>query len=222
MITIIFDLDGTLVNTIGGIAAACNNVLTRYSYQKHSVTAYKGFVGNGLAKTLHNALPTDVNIPLDSEQMLTYVTDLLDVYSSQPLVETQVYEGISELLVELKKKGIKWGIHTNKQDYIAAKIIGELFQENDYIGFVGASKEVKYKPHIDGTLQLIGTDYNKDDVIFVGDSEVDYYTAKNLGVRSVLVSWGFRDKAQLLKLNPDIIIDKPEELLRYIERITND
>lgn len=217
--TIIFDLDGTLVNTIGGIAWACNYVLEQHHYKTRRAEDYNELVGNGLQMTIFKALPEEANISLESEVLKELVEEFLEYYSENPMVDTKVYTGIYAMLEVLKTRGIRWGIHTNKQHNIATKIVEELFGNNEYIGIQGFSDRVKHKPNTSGTLLLIGDNYVAGDILYVGDTEVDYETAVNLGVQSVLTSWGYRKRSQLEQLKPNFIIDSPQDLIKIIDKL---
>ena len=230
---IIFDLDGTLLNSIGGIGHACNVVLERHGYKTHPIDVYKDFVGNGLPITIYRALPNDIQNEIKGmedgnhmgepnfvdNKIEGYVNELITYYELNSTVSTILYDGVLDLLSVLKAKGIKWGIHTNKAHAIAAKIADEFFDSKDYIGLKGPNHLMPRKPNPQGSIELIASIAEKtsgidlDEVLFVGDTEVDIETAKKLGVKVVAVSWGFRDETFLRSLNPDYLIHHPMELI---------
>lgn len=234
---IIFDLDGTLVNTIGDIGHACNAVLEKQGFRTHSIDSYKEFVGNGLPMTIYRALPEDIQNEIkgmdydgygrepdfNHHKLESYVRDLITYYELHPTEKTTLYEGVMELLNILKAKGIKWGIHTNKTNSIAIKVADEFFDSKEYIGLKGPNQLTPRKPNPKGSLDLLdsiakeASRISLDEVLFVGDSEVDIDTAKNLGVKVVAVSWGFRKEDFLKSLNPDYLIHHPMELVDILD-----
>jgi len=227
--TVIFDLDGTLVDTIGGIANACNHVLTKFGFRKLPVNAYKALVGNGLTVTMYRALPEEARkghdlfietkekkepvLTLDPEFISPYQDELLDYYGKHPLVSTKLFKGIDEMLNQLEAKGIRWGIHTNKSKDIALEIAEAFFGQRKYLGLSGPDSKTSRKPSPQGALQLIGENFNADEVLYVGDTEVDIKTARNLGVKVASVTWGFRRKEHLEDECPDYIVNRLEELM---------
>lgn len=230
---IIFDLDGTLLNTIGGIGHACNVVLEKQGYKPHPIDIYKDFVGNGLALTIYRALPEDVQNEMKDmeysegvgepnfvhEKIEGYISEFITYYGLNATVGTTFYEGVQDMLSVLKDKNIKWGIHTNKAYSVATIIAEEFFDSKDYIGIKGPSKSMSRKPNPQGSIELLDSiakqtgNIELDEVLFVGDSEVDIETAKNLGVKVVAVSWGFRKEDFLKSLNPNYLIHHPMELI---------
>ncbi len=236
--TVIFDLDGTLANTIGGIASSCNYVLEKRGYSPHSILDYRDMVGNGLALTIFRALPEEVKkdffdkypnyqeaiaggnegeVDLNESFIGEYIKDLIDFYIEHPLKETSLYKGIYEMLDGLDDRGITWGIHTNKTKSIAVKIADYFFSDRTYLGLSGPDENTERKPGTGGSIQLIGNDYNKDEILYVGDTEVDVKTARNLGIKVACVSWGFRSLEHLKKQKPDYILHQPKDLLEIID-----
>ena len=235
--TVIFDLDGTLADTIGGIAAACNHALEIHGFPVHPKEYYKAIVGNGLALTIFRALPEAVReeylnrfpqqeklaeskeegeISLPEAFIGPFMKPLIEYYLRHPLEDTRPYAGIPDVLSLLAQKNVKWGIHTNKTKEIAVKIADVLFGEYSTLGLSGPDAVTAKKPSPIGSLQLIGMEYSPDEVLFVGDTEVDVETAKNLGVRVACVSWGFRSREHLEKLSPDYILDEPMDLIKLM------
>lgn len=236
--TVIFDLDGTLADTIGGIASGCNYVLSKRGFRSHPIDAYKSMVGNGLPLTIFRALPDEIkkdyykNHPeyyeavsrglegeweLEEDFLKPYLEDLLGFYLEHPLMETSLYPHIWDVLDLLDEKGVQWGIHTNKTKGIAQKIADHYFGDRSYLGLAGPDEATERKPGIGGALQLLGQAFNRDEVLYVGDTEVDVKTARNLGVKVASVSWGFRSLEHLQNQNPDFIIHHPQELLDLLD-----
>jgi len=214
---IIFDLDGTLVNTLGGITHSCNYVLEKNNYPLHSIVDYAMFVGHGIEKTLYLALPQEIQkkYEIESDTISTYLSDLSAHYKVNALYDTFLYEGVIELLDFLDAHHIVWGIHTNKTESIARSIIKELLPNRKNLGVIGLSNNFPPKPSALGSLSLING-YAPDEILFVGDSEVDIDTAQNLNVKSISVSWGYRDTTILKKLNTSVIYT-PLELIKYLK-----
>lgn len=214
---IVFDLDGTIADTIGGIAHSCNYVLEHYGYPTHALEEYKKIVGYGLRKALYDALPenvtqtTEITSPLISQ----YVDELSDFYEIHYLHDTRVYAGIDLLLDYLESRNIQWCVHTNKKESIAKSIVNVLFLNRCHCGVVGLSDTYPAKPETPGTLALI-QGFDRSEVILVGDTEVDIFTAQNLGVPSFSVTWGFRSKEFLEKYDT-ILIENPLDLISYLE-----
>lgn len=211
----IFDLDGTLVDTLGGIARACNQVLAIHGYKPHEKGAYAGYVGSGLGNTLTSALPKDILVDKTTIDLMKQ--QFVEVYEKDPLYDTAPYEGIKELLAGLKARGIQFGVHTNKHQHIADAIFDHCFKDEISIGLRGSSDVTKHKPSPQGTQQLLGDEIECDTLLFVGDTEVDIATARALNIPVVAVSWGFRDGEVLKACSPDLIIDHPMELIHYID-----
>lgn len=215
--TVIFDLDGTLIDTLGGIMKACNQVLTDNGYDTHEKGDYAGYVGNGLGRTLTSALPEGVDI--DETTLNQMKQDFVKAYETDPLYDTAPYEGIEELLSTLARKGIVFGVHTNKHQHIAEIVFNHCFPEIDFIGLRGTSDVTAKKPDPQGSLQLLGDKINRESILYVGDTEVDIATARALGVEAVAVTWGFRDKEALESKSPDKLIDRPKDLIFYINQL---
>lgn len=215
--TILFDLDGTLIDTIGGIGYCCNEVLEKYGYKTYGMSDYKDFVGMGLRQTLVGA------VGYEPEHLNEMFLEFIEIYSENPLINTVMYDDVDKLLRTLDDMGITWGINTNKNHHIAERIVKALISEelltsSNYLGLVGSSEQVPLKPDTTGARQLLNHQMAEDSVLFVGDSEVDINTGKNLGVKQVAVSWGFRSKEVLMSENPSYIINSPLELLELLEQ----
>ncbi len=254
---VIFDLDGTLVDTLGGIANTCNHVLSRHGYETKPLESYMDFVGNGLAMTIFRALPDDVkkdlirksdlgnNLNTKSKDKLIsqyldlkhmvgepdfeipelkeMVKELLNYYKLHPTVDSKLYDGVEDVMNYLDNNGIVWGIHTNKAASIAKDVADTFIDPKRYVGLRGPNGEVPRKPNPKGSLELIQQtkDINIDEVIFIGDTEVDIDAAKELGVPCILVSYGFRTKVFLSELKPDFLIDTPKEIISVIESLNS-
>jgi phosphoglycolate phosphatase len=244
---IIFDLDGTLINTLGGIANACNHVLIKNGFPTNETNDYCDFVGNGLAMTMFRALPKKMQEEIgasnshmqnqkdmhgetdfENEKLKGYISELIAYYAKNPITETFLYDGIPEVLSYLKKSDIPWGIHTNKTYSIALDVASAFFSSDEYIGLSGPCDTIKKKPDPQGSLALLdkafpdNNGYKLSEIIYIGDTEVDIETARNLGIKIISVSWGFR-KAEHLEVNkPNYLIHEPKEIITLINRLNDE
>lgn len=211
---IIFDLDGTLLNTIADLATATNQALQHYGYPTHEVDAYRFFVGNGINKLFERALPeserTEENILKIRSQFVPYY-DIHNADLSRP------YPGIAELLEALQQKGIRIAVASNKYQAAARKLIAYYFPTIRFAEVLGQREGVPTKPDPAIVNDILAqTGVKREEVLYVGDSNVDMQTAHNAGVTAVGVSWGFRPRTELEALHPAHIIDKAEELLAFL------
>lgn len=210
--TIIFDLDGTLLNTIEDLADSVNAALRMYGFPCRKVDEIKSFVGNGIERLMELSIPNGVN-NLQYEKCLEYFRRH---YSMNMQNKTAAYEGIMELLGQLSKENYKLAIVSNKFDK-AVKELNKVYFEKYIEVAIGESEGISKKPAPDivfKALDELGSTVDK--AIYVGDSEVDIETSKNSGVLCVGVTWGFRDRKILEVKGADHIIDTPQELLKII------
>ncbi len=212
--TVIFDLDGTLLNTITDLKDSANHALSAYGYPQRSTDEIRSFVGNGIAKLIERALPAGT----PSEEFEKVYTEFKKYYRIHCNDRTAPYSGIMELLEELKKMGIKCGIASNKVDSAVAELTGIYFK-----GYIqeaaGVAEGAPAKPDasmINGLIKKLGS--RREDVLYVGDSQVDVMTAANAGLRLIAVSWGFRTEEELKKAGASDIIKHPLELLNYLNQ----
>ena len=208
---VIFDLDGTLLNTIGDLAVACNAVLAVRGLPQHSYEEYCHFVGNGIMRLVERALPeplrTPENVALVRADFVKYYTEHIDTY-------TKPYEGIPELVAELARRGVGMAVASNKFQAGTEKLIRLFFPSVAFAAVFGQRPGVPLKPDpavVEEILALTGA--AKERVLYVGDSGVDMETAAAAGVRSAGVTWGFRDRAELETAGARHIVDNPSELL---------
>lgn len=212
---IIFDLDGTLLNTLEDLADSTNFALDKLSYPPHSTEEIKSFVGNGVAKLIERAIPNGRKNP-DFDKCLNIFKKH---YSQNMYNKTKPYDNIINLLTELKRKNYKLAVVSNKFDSAVKELCEKYFP--DLIDIAIGENEamgIKKKPAPDTVLQVL--DILKIDslqAIYVGDSDVDIMTAKNSNMRCISVTWGFRDREFLIKNNAEIIIDKPKEIIDYLD-----
>lgn len=210
---VIFDLDGTLLDTLEDLTDSCNEALTRLGYPTHSLDEVRQFVGNGLGVMMERALPGGKSNP-DYDKTLD---SLREIYSGNYQNKTKAYPGVLDLIERLKERGIKMAIVSNKPDAQVKELAAIYFKSIPEEAAIGENEAagVRRKPFPDSVytaLKLLGED--KESAVYVGDSDVDMATAKNSGLPCISVSWGFRSREFLLGKGAGTIVDKPEEILR--------
>ncbi|MDE6232911.1 MAG: HAD family hydrolase [Lachnospiraceae bacterium] len=207
--TVIFDLDGTLLNTLDDLADSVNYALERCGFPRRTVEEVRCFVGNGIKLLIKRAVPEGTEEKQTEKVFEVFTTH----YGENCRVKTRPYDGIMELLKNLKENDIKMAIVSNKVDFAVKELNNCFFK--DYITVaVGECENVRRKPAPDSVnkaLELLGS--VRENSLYVGDSDVDIETAKNSGMDCVSVSWGFRDREFLKEKGADVIIDVPKELL---------
>ena len=211
---IIFDLDGTLLDSIADLANSTNYALQKNQFLTHEIPAYKFFVGNGINKLFERALPegekTEANI-------LKIRKDFLEYYDCHNADFTAPYPGIQELLTELQKGGKLLAVASNKYQDATRKLVAEYFPEIHFAAVFGQRESIPVKPDPRIVFDILSdTGIPANETLYVGDSGVDMQTAMNAGVTSVGVTWGFRPRAELEKFSPGYIIDKAEEILALV------
>lgn len=210
---VIFDLDGTLLNTIEDLADAGNWVCRNHGWPVHTVEEYKRFVGNGMARLVERFAPEDWRAP---EKVQAVLEEFMPYYNAHKADKTAPYAGVPEMLKGLKEKGIFMAVLSNKADQLAGPVV-EGYYPGLFPMIQGALPGVPTKP--DPTLlhrlmdQLGAT---AADTLFVGDSNVDIRTAKNGGLTSCGVLWGFRTRQELESEGADFLAETPAELERII------
>ncbi len=213
----VFDLDGTLVNTIDDLKISCDTVLKEYGRDYNwGVEDYKRFVGNGLKKLVERVF----DHTLSEDELENAFRKTSAIYSEIKLDHAHPYDGIKEQLALLKEKGIKLAVVTNKPEKAAKEMVYKLLGENTFDFIAGAKDGVPHKPAPDSTLgALKELGCTPDEAVYIGDSNVDMQTARNANIKSIGVLWGFRSKQELEKENPYIIIDNPEKISKIIDEL---
>ncbi len=211
---VIFDLDGTLLYTLGDIALAVNTALNEFGMPSHPEEAYKKFVGHGLKETLKRACTGDCPDDILDKAYLRVIEE----YSNNSVVTTKPYTEIPLLLNQLTIYGIKLAVLSNKEDSLVKYISGELLSDWEFTTVQGILQDIPKKPDPFAVHQILkDMDVKSSEAIFVGDSGVDMKTAINSGLLGVGVTWGYRDIFELTEAGAGILIDKPEELLRILD-----
>lgn len=210
--TVVFDLDGTLLNTLEDLADATNYALKQFGMPVRTMDEVRRFVGNGVRTLMVRAVPQGDANPQFEEVFNCFKS----YYGEHCNDKTRAYEGIMELLQELKDKGYAVAIVSNKIDF-AVKELQKRYFNNLISVAIGEREGVLRKPAPDTVitaLQELGK--AKEEAVYVGDSDVDIMTAKNVGISCISVEWGFRDRKFLLEHGAEHLIKKPEEIWQYI------
>lgn len=214
----IFDLDGTVLNTLETIAYYGNEALEKYGIEPVAANTYKSFIGAGIYNLIKNMLNYR---NVYSEEMFDKVfNDYNKAYNGNSAFRTEPYEGIIELIDNLRANGIKTAIVSNKPDYPTKCIIKEIFGEGYFDYAVGQREGIPIKPDPYSILEIMSFEnLEKDECIYVGDSGSDMKEGKNAGIFSVGVLWGFRDEKDLSDNGADLIIKEPAELYEFIKNV---
>ena len=210
---IIFDLDGTLVNSLEDISDAMNTVLTGLNYPTHTYDAYQYFIGSGLRNLVSKALPASNNTEADIENCFNC---MITEYREICTLKTKPYKGIIELLDNLTSKNIKLAVFSNKADELTKKIAAEIFP--DYFqAAVGLTTEALKKPNPFEAIE-ISKNWNlkPEEILFVGDSDIDMQTAANANMFAVGVSWGYRTEEELITSGAKVVINSPLDLVEVL------
>lgn len=214
---IIFDLDGTLVNSVYDLADSVNFVLKQNGYKTHPLESYYYFVGNGTLKLVERALPQEKR---QSDEIERVHTQFAEHYSKNYLNKTIPYDGVLKLLSELDTLGIKYAVASNKTDIFTREIIAELFPDNPFDMVVGKKTSNPTKPNPKIVYDILeGKDLKPHEILFVGDSNVDVETGHNANLRAVGCLWGFRGEKELKEAGADYLISRPLELLEIINKL---
>ncbi len=206
----VFDLDGTLADTLRDLAEAVNQALSVHGLKTYSVDAYRRMVGNGMRVLAQRAVGPDADVALiDSVQ-----AEIVNIYDRDCLRYTAVYEGLPEVLAQLKEQGISLFVVTNKPDAQAQKIVRHLYAPDLFDGIYGNAPGRLTKPDPSLTQEILRSCHAQPSrSLFVGDSDVDIYTAANAGMPSAGVCWGFRGIEELQRAGAQYILHKPSEIL---------
>lgn len=214
MKTIIFDLDGTLLDTLADLAASANFTMEKMGYPVHTLDSYRYFVGNGVPKLLERCLPEDKRT---EGNILTARKIFAEHYNVHFVDKTRPYEGVAELLEDLKKSGVKMAVASNKSDEFTASLVKRFFG-NAFDAVQGGKADVPKKPAPDivfGIMEKLGA--VPENTYFAGDSNVDMYTAKNAGITAIGCLWGFRTKEELVNGGADFLAESPMDIYKILE-----
>jgi len=208
--TYIFDLDGTLLDTLSDLREATNYALRRNGMPERTIEEVRCFVGNGVRLLIERAVAENAT----AEQTDRVFEDFRQYYLVHSMDTTAPYDGIIPMLAELSRRGKRMAVVSNKLHEATNELVSHFFGQ--YISVaIGESKGVRRKPApdtVEEALRCLGVD--KENAVYVGDSDVDFMTARNSGLPCISVLWGFRDRDFLASIGADRFIEKPEELLQ--------
>ena len=211
---IIFDLDGTLLDTVADLAASTNYALSLCGFPTHETAAYRFFVGNGINKLFERALPENSRT---QEKILEIRQHFLKYYGAHNSELTVPYPGILELLNELQTSGIKLAVASNKYQEATKVLIKHFFPDIEFVAVFGQRDNIPVKPDPTIVYDILKiAKKEKSNVLYVGDSGVDMQTAQTAGVDACGVTWGFRPRSELEVFSPKHIVDKPTEIWKII------
>ena len=209
--TFIFDLDGTLLDTLGDLAASVNYALRSHGMPEHSLDDVRRFVGNGVRRLMERAIPEGAENPLFDDTFATF----RQYYMAHSLDTTRPYDGIPETLAELRRRGCHIAVVSNKMMAATVELCRHFFPDTVEVAIGEHEAEgIRKKPAPDtvfAALRQLGV--GKDRAVYVGDSDVDIQTATNAGLPCISVLWGFRDKDFLIQHGAKTFISAPQELL---------
>ncbi len=216
---VLFDLDGTLVNSLRDLAGSSNYALSCFGYPVHPEESYKIFVGDGMIKLMERILPTENR---DGETVQKLFESFWAHYSKHYTDFTTPYDGIIELVSELKKMGLKVAVISNKAEKMAVAVVDKIFG-NTFDLIYGKCDGFPTKPDPTLTLKLIDElGVKPQECLLVGDSGMDVATAVNVGCKGIGVLWGFRSREELLANGASYIAEKPQDIIRILKEIDNE
>ena len=215
---VIFDLDGTLLNTIADLSAAVDYALGQYGLKGHSVDEYIWMVGNGIRKLIERALEKSMGKTPSEEMTDNALAMFTEYYLKHIDVLTRPYPGVHDVLKSLSDNGVKVAIASNKFQEGAEYLVKEFFGDIDFVAILGGRADLPLKPSaevVDLILSKCGL--TREDAVFVGDSATDIKTAANAGIPCVAVSWGFRPESFLVEAGAEHIAGNAAELAAFLE-----
>jgi len=211
---LIFDLDGTLLDTVADLAASTNFALTQCGFPTHEVSAYHFFIGNGINKLFERALPENAKT---QENILRVRHHFLKYYGAHSTELTVPFSGITELLQKLQSAGIKLAVASNKYQQATEELVQHFFPDIEFTAVFGQRENVPIKP--DPTIVYDILDIAKEvksNALYIGDSGVDMQTAQNAGIDAAGATWGFRPRAELEAFSPRYLVENAKELWEII------
>ena len=209
---VIFDLDGTLLDTLDDLCNSVNYSLRTNNFPERSLAEVRTFVGNGIRLLIERSVPEGTSKELIDKTFECFKT----YYAVHCNDKTKTYPGVMDMLKEIKKNGYKIAVLSNKAQYAVTKLC-DIYFNNLLDDAVGARENVAKKPSPDALyICAENNNINLNNVIYVGDSDVDVATANNAGVRGIAVTWGFRSRELLIKCGAENLADNTDELLQIL------
>ena len=209
----IFDLDGTILNTLEDLADSTNYALKTCGYPERTMDEVRQFVGNGIRKLMERAVPEGTPVEEIDRVHETFTAH----YKVHCADKARPYDGIMELLQNLKKDGCKLAVVSNKADYGVQELCKQYF-DGVFDFAVGEREGIRKKPAPDSVNEVLKTlGCSRDRAVYIGDSDVDIQTAANAQMDHIIVEWGFRDVQFLISQGAKVLVEKPEEILEIVE-----
>lgn len=214
---VIFDLDGTLINSLDDLADCANYALRELNYPEHPTEAYRYFVGDGMVKLMERILPEEERNLLNINKLLNIFLPYYNIHKED---KTQPYPNIAELLLQLQKRGIAIAVASNKAHQFMGDIMQGYFPNITFASIYGARPNILPKPDAQIVYDILtDTQISAEETLYVGDTNTDIRTAQNGNLKSVGVLWGYRERAELEQAGAHYIIKNPLEILSLIERL---
>ncbi|MBR2912956.1 MAG: HAD family hydrolase [Oscillospiraceae bacterium] len=209
----IFDLDGTILDTLEDLTDAVNYALKECGYPTRTISEIRSFVGNGIRKLIERALPEGT-----AETEISRVHEIFAHYYKEHCnLKTHPYDGVPQMLQELRMAGVKTAVLSNKADFAVQPLVAQYFP-NLFDLALGERAGIPRKPAPDAVLEILERlDTDKADAVYIGDSDVDIMTAQNAGIPCISVDWGFRSRQQLLAAGALKIASTPSELVEMLQ-----
>ena len=211
----IFDLDGTLLNTVEDLGNATNHALVQCGFPTHPIDEYYQMVGRGIYNLFRVAVPSEYATEGNVQRMASY---FLPYYDAHKCDFTRPYDGIPQMLKAINERGVRLAVASNKYQDGAEKLVKHFFGEYDFVKVLGQREGQPIKPDpaiVDQILAEVPS-IAKQETVYVGDSNVDMQTGANASVRTIGVTWGFRSREELASFHPSAIVDTPEALTHEI------
>ena len=210
---VVFDLDGTLLDTVPDIAAALNRALAACALPTHDQETVKTFLGSGIRDAVNKAAPKGTD-----EETIERILELYrDDYIAHCTEKTVLYDGVREMVEGFAARGLKLGVLSNKTEKTAQKIISHFFPDGTFSAVFGRVPERPIKPHVDAAgplLEVLGV--APDEIAYVGDSNTDILFAKAVGMLPVATPWGYRSREELIEAGAELIAESASDLLHLL------
>lgn len=208
----VFDMDGTILNTLEDLADSTNYALKANGLPERTIDEVRRFVGNGIRLLIERAVPTDTDKKLTDKVFDTFK----EYYKTHCAVKTRPYDGIKDVLLELRKAGCLTAVVSNKADFAVQDLCKDYF-DNLFDFAISEREGIKKKPAPDSVFEVLSKlNVEKDNAVYIGDSDVDFATSVNAGMDVIMVGWGFRDEEFLREKGAKRIIKQPSEILDII------
>jgi phosphoglycolate phosphatase len=209
----VFDLDGTLVNSLADLADCTNFALEKNGFKAHALPEYRHFVGDGVPMLIKRALGGNYSPQAEK----TVLADFDKRYQKHFDDLTRPYNGNEDLLTALEARGIKYAVLSNKPDNFVKIIVAKMYPDFDFAWVQGKADGFPKKPDPTTLILILNTlGIKPSETLYIGDSNVDIFTGKNAGIETCGVTWGFRDMAELEEAGADHIVDMPEQILKLV------